>query len=275
MVGVNGGVIMRVATSLLCLLLPMAALAAPKPPLQFSPLNPAGHEAVLAKGERLAWVLGCRGCHNADMHGEDWTENARQVSYWTANITQALPHYTDAQLETMLRTGIRPDGSAVYVMPSEMFSRLSAPDMAALIAWLRTVPPTGAVNPPLKWGPDADKMPPDERQLAPYWLAVYAKEMPVDLGERLAWGRYLVSTTCAECHGPALNGHEKPYRPNLSVAAAYDLPAFRRLLKTGVALDGKRDLGLMKVVAKSHFAKLTDDEVKAIHDYLTARAAKG
>ncbi len=253
----------------------LATGAAAAPPLQFSPPGKLDHEATLAKGARLAWVLGCRGCHNEDMHGLDWTENPKQVSFWTANITQALPHYTDTQLETMLRTGIRPDGSAVFMMPSEVFSRLSAPDMTALIAWLRTVPPSGEVHPPVKFGPEADKMSEEERRTTPEWVALYAREKPVDLGPRNAWGRYLVSVTCSECHGPALKGHEKPYRPNLSVAAAYDLPAFRRLLKTGVPLDGKRDLGLMTAVAKSHFSKLTDDEVKAIHDYLVARAAKG
>jgi cytochrome c553 len=161
-------------------------------------------------------------------------------------------------------------------MPSQTFARLSAPDMAALIAYLRTVKPDGEAHPPRHWGPDfAAKTSADDRKLAPELVEEFRRDTPMDLGKRHAWGRYLVSTTCSECHGPALKGYVEPYTPNLNAVATYDLAQFRRLMREGVSVDGERDLGLMARVAKSHFSKLTDDEVKAIYDYLAVRAAKG
>jgi hypothetical protein len=59
--------------------------------------------------------------------------------------------------------------------------------------------------------------------------------------------------------------------PDLTIAAAYDLDAFKRLMHTGVAA-GDRDLGLMSQVARNRFARLAEDEVEQLHAYLRARA---
>ena len=51
-----------------------------------------------------------------------------------------LPTYNDAQLATVLRKGVKPDGTSVLFMPSEMFRHLSDKDLARVIAFLRTKP---------------------------------------------------------------------------------------------------------------------------------------
>jgi hypothetical protein len=59
--------------------------------------------------------------------------------------------------------------------------------------------------------------------------------------------------------------------PDLTIAAAYDLADFERLLRTGVAA-GDRKLGLMSQIAPERFNALSHEEIAALHDYLRARA---
>ena len=91
----------------------------------------------IAHGERLTWVLGCRGCHGTGLQGERFYE------LYASNLTTDLPRYSDAQLERLMRDGLHPTGREVWAMPSELFQHLSGPDMTALIAYLRTIEPAG------------------------------------------------------------------------------------------------------------------------------------
>ncbi len=271
-----GGVHMREWMGLAAALtMALAGPAMAASPLQFAPATPLEGAKLVAKGQRVGTVLGCIGCHTPDLSGQDFTEDAKRLTIWSSNLTLALPHYSDAALERTLRTGKRPDGSAMWAMPSATIGQISAPDMKALIAWLRTMPPKGVVHPAMVWGPDGPAARArGEIESSPEEVAEYRRLHPVDLGAATAHGRYLVTTVCSGCHGPQLKGHkDEPHVPDLMIAASYDLPAFRHLLKTGEPMGEKRNLGLMGMVAKYHFSRLTDDEVADIHAYLVARAA--
>ena len=78
---------------------------------------------------------------------------------------------------------------------------------------------------------------------------------------------------CSECHGSDLTGDPLAGSPDLSMAAAYELADFSKLMRTGKGAGG-RDLGLMSEVAKGRFAHFTEDEIAAIHAYLVARSEK-
>ena len=87
----------------------------------------------------------------------------------------------------------------------------------------------------------------------------------------------MIRATCAECHGIDLTGDpdteaERP-APPLTIVSAYSREQFHQLLSTGEGVDG-RDLGLMKMVARSRFSHLSDAEVDEIYDYLAALAAE-
>ena len=74
--------------------------------------------------------------------------------------------------------------------------------------------------------------------------------MPPDAGSEHARGRYLVRSTCVECHGMGLGGMKAtpgaPPIPDLSlIISAYSADEFHHLMKTGKGL-GDRDLGLMR-----------------------------
>ena len=98
-------------------------------------------EAVeIAEGQRIAQIGGCLHCHGEKLTGgvvEDIPNLVRMVA---PNVSVMLPGYSDTQLATVLRKGVKPDGTSVLFMPSEMFRHLSDADLARLIAYLRTVP---------------------------------------------------------------------------------------------------------------------------------------
>ena len=240
--------------------------AAPAPPVQFQRLS----TDPVAHGERLAVVLGCKGCHGADLTGEDWSEPGFG-GLWTANLTRAVPGYTDAQLAQVIRGGARPDRE-LWVMPSHLFTQLSADEMSALVAYLRSRPPSGEIHPAPTFEEGA------RREVAAGKLissqAQVRKEgaaWPPDAGAEHALGRHIVRATCAECHGLDLRGGrpdpKAAPRPDLRMAAAYEPEQFRRLLRTGKAA-GEREVGLMSEVARGRYRRLTDAEVDAIHGYL-------
>ena len=87
---------------------------------------------------------------------------------------------------------------------------------------------------------------------------------PPPSGERIA---YVVG--CVNCH------HQTPKEilnaPPLTVVQSYSLSQFKKLLTTGVTLDG-RDMyaqgSIMGIVAREQLSHLTDEEVVAVHQFL-------
>ena len=55
------------------------------------------------------------------------------------NLTRLVPHYTDAQIAHAIRGGIRSDGTGLIFMPSSTMVRIADADIAAIIAYLRTL----------------------------------------------------------------------------------------------------------------------------------------
>lgn len=96
---------------------------------------------------------------------------------------------------------------------------------------------------------------------------VVAAPPPPPSGERLA---YVVG--CINCH------HQTPKEilnaPSLVLVQAYSLPEFEKLMKTGVTRGG-RDMyaqgSIMGIVAREQLSHLTQEEVVAIHQYLSTR----
>jgi mono/diheme cytochrome c family protein len=240
---------------------------APVPSVQFDRTS----ADLVEHGRRVASVLGCNGCHGADLQGLDWGDPEFGV-LWTSNLTQALPGYTDVQLEATIRSGRRPDDSELWGMPSHIFTQLAPDDMAAVVAFLRSVPAAGPVHPrPSFAAGGRAEVEAGTLVSSATEVARSAAAQPPHLGDDVALGRYLVRSTCAECHNLDLRGGT-PYpgaepRPDLRMVTAYDAAQFERLLKTGTAI-GDRELGLMGEVARGRFTYFTDRERLAVHQYL-------
>ena len=232
--------------------------------------------AVLAHGERLSHVLGCRGCHTETLEGQWFNEDAPDLGkLYASNLTRVLPQFSDAQLTALLRTGVHPTRGDLWIMPSEVFQRLSDADMKALVAHLRTVKPSGAPTPPPTFSDKARAMIANgEMKPVASYVAEYRAKQPVDLGKRYALGRYIAGATCAECHGADLTGiadfEPGLSTPDLDIAGSYTDSELTTLLTTGKG-KGKPDLGLMTLVGKGHFGYLTLHERAAVIAYIKAR----
>ena len=234
--------------------------------------------ARIAHGQRISYVLGCRGCHDDTLTGKNIFADAPQFGVMYApNLTQFVPRHSDAQIEAILRTGIEPTRKDLWGMPSSVFQNLSAGDMAALIAYLRSLHAAGDPSPPPQLSALAKKQFIDTGEVKPeaQFVAEATRKPSLDLGPRYALGHYITSVTCAECHGSDLKGTKDVEpglnSPNLIVVGGYTRADFERLMTTGVPVGGRK-LRLMDGVAKHRFAKMTPHERDALYAYLKARA---
>lgn len=112
-----------------------------------------------ASGRYLAGVLQCYGCHSADFATVDDLVPERSKGFYgggnampdlngvtllTANITPdpetGIGAWTEAQFRRAVKEGFRPDNSPLRY-PMDTYVELSDDEVAALFAYLRTVPP--------------------------------------------------------------------------------------------------------------------------------------
>ncbi len=234
-------------------------------------LRMAPSPSMVEEGHRLAHVNGCIGCHGDDLAGHLFVDNIFIGRLSGHNLTRVVPQYTDEQLTNAIRGGVKSDGTGNIFMPSHAMVRLADADIAATIAYLRTVGPL----------PDAAK----DTSLGLLARALVVVGMipvepdivdPTQLGPRerpaeaVALGQYIARTTCAMCHGLDLHGEEQVESPNLfAIVPAYSLADFRTLLSTGIAMGGRK-LGLMTEMSQGSLKYMRDDEVTAVYAYLSA-----
>lgn len=237
--------------------------------------------AAIAEGRRLAATRGCaNGCHGKPGIGGAVFDDDRWYGRLVApNLSEAVRRYSDAELARVIRHGVKRDGTAVQVMPSDMFAQLDDADLGAIIAFLRAEPavahalPASTAGPLLRWqlafgAPAATFTTARIDHAAPH----PAKPPP---DQPHAWGRYLAHSTCSECHGADLRGVNEAgfHTPPLAAVAAYPLEDFRRLMRTGMALGDRSLNELMTRVARERTNHFTDAEIDALHAYLITLAS--
>jgi mono/diheme cytochrome c family protein len=224
--------------------------------------------ALVAEGERLARIRGCVGCHGPALEGRVFIDEPLLARIVAPDLTRMAREQSDAELERVIRSGVRRDGRSVWVMPSPMFYHLTDEDLGAIIAYIRSVAPSDGPATEVRlrvlgwFGLVSGKFPPlvDE-------IDQTASRFTPDREDALSFGRYLALTACTECHGADLRGEPDGGAPPLSIAAAFAPAAFTRLMREGIGL-GDRELGMMGAVARDRFAHFTDGEIDALHTYL-------
>ena len=110
------------------------------------------------RGKYLASFSGCDHCHTPGyfLGKPDWSRvfTGSDVGFKVGdlgifvgpNITSdnetGLGAWTDEQIAAALTTGVRPDGRILApIMPWRSFAKMTKADVAALVAYLRTLPP--------------------------------------------------------------------------------------------------------------------------------------
>lgn len=241
------------------------------------PVVASGTGGSAARGGGIARALGCTDCHGRTLAGKTMFDNPAVATLWSSNLSRVLPRYSDAQLERVLRAGVRPDGTKLWYMDAAPYAVMTATDMRDLIAWLRTVKPTGVEHPRLKPGPRWAKIVADGLvKPAADTLGEALAKPPAAYGDALDRGRYVARTQCAGCHEPDLRGVREARAgdpPDLAVVAGYPLGAFRTLIRTGKGLGG-REVGEMSQASRQRLAGMPDSDVRALHAYLTTWAMR-
>jgi mono/diheme cytochrome c family protein len=165
--------------------------------------------SAIAYGARLATILGCHGCHGADLEGRIMFNQRFTARVVAPNLTEVRGVHSDLDFVRMLRHGVRPNGrSAIPAMPSPSYTYLTDEDLAAIIAYVRSVPSTGERDfPSTRMG-----------LLVRLALVTGALNMPADVIDHSrppttvdredleGFGRYLSLAICTECHGNDLRG---------------------------------------------------------------------
>lgn len=231
--------------------------------------TPAG----VAEGGRLASALGCRGCHGPNGNGTVIADVPGVVHVAPPALAPIVASYSDAELARLIRHGIKRNGTGAFVMPVQGHNGVADEDLARIIGWLRTLKPSAADSKDtLRFGP-VGRFAVLTGGIAPE--VIEATRAPAKRPAEM--GAYIVDTICAGCHSlrEERKAHDdgRPVPALAMIGPAYDLPAFKKLLSTGVGMS-PRDLGLMKQVGKDDLSHLTAQEVEAVHDYLKAEATK-
>ena len=268
---------------LLALCLTIAACNREPQPITFDGALTTDKATLISHGDRLASVLGCRGCHGKNLEGTLASKYTPQFGpLYASNLTVEVPEYTDAQLDGIIRHGTHPSRKTVWNMPSEIFQNISDPDFKALVAYLRTLKPQGSKLPPPRFSAlDRKNIAAGTYKPALQLVQEFKRgQPPLDLGPQYALGRYITTVSCVECHGTDLNGgaaagSSGPVKtPNLVIAGAYSRADFERLMTQGVGAGGRKLDPAMYYVAIGRFAHLTPHERDALYAYLKARAER-
>jgi mono/diheme cytochrome c family protein len=242
---------------------------------------PTDAEAI-ERGRHLAEIMGCTDCHGENLGGaEFFNDPAIAVSY-APNLTSgkggAGAEFTDADWILAIRHGIDPhQGRALLVMPAEDYRHLSAEDLGAVIAYVKSVPPVDSETPEPTYGFMGRVLiaagafgQPFPAEYIDHSSPLQAAPMP---DATVEYGDYLVRITgCRTCHGQELAGgpHPEPGAP----------PGPN--LTPGGSLSGWSEqtfLGAIRTrqsewMPFESLSQMTDDELKAIWLYLQSLPAR-
>ena len=120
--------------------------------------GPAHAQSQVERGKYLATIGGCLDCHTAGyffgkpdmaryLGGSDIGFGIPDLGVFVGpNLTPdketGLGSWTPEQIATALSTGVRPDGRILApIMPWRALASLTKPDLMALVAYLRSLPP--------------------------------------------------------------------------------------------------------------------------------------
>jgi mono/diheme cytochrome c family protein len=176
---------------------------------------------AVAEGKRLATIRGCIGCHGPALEGDVLFDDLLIARLSSPNLSQLARTYSDAELERLIRHGVRKNGRSVLAMPSSMFAHLADADLGTMVSYVRSVPPvdhdlsTTRIGPLGRLGLLLGQFHPEAAVID--HGAAHAAVAPS--ADRLAFGKYLGVTSCLECHGPDLRGQAGA--PSLAIAVGY------------------------------------------------------
>ena len=238
--------------------------------------------AALKLGKYLFESRGCSECHGDDGRGIAFIDTP-DMHVRAPNITRGdggvVSDYNEADWVRAIRHGVSPKGRALFLMPSADYNRMSDADFAALVAYVRSLPP-------VKGEPATIRLPAIVRALYGIGAIKDSSEkidhrrppsQPVPVGATAEHGAY-VAAMCVGCHGPSLAGGKIPGAPpdwppaaNLTpggVMSRYDTAdKFVAMMRTGKRPDGTSVSTVMPFMT---LRNLNDTDLHAMYLHLRA-----
>ncbi len=264
--------------------------------VEFSGAAQAQSQASVERGRYLVdTILACGNCHSPKgppdvVKGRDlsggltWDEPPFKVT--ASNITPdpetGIGKWTAAQLKSFLVTGVRPNGIPVVpLMPTAYYKALTADDLDAVVAYVRSVPAVKNQTPAPEYRMKLpNEVPPGAEQQTP----------AAALADPVKRGFYLATIGhCLECHTPMTKEGEHLFSTKLG-AGGRDFPGpwgvsfssnitsdktagigawsddeIKRAITQGIRKDGSK---LKPPMGIEYYAKMTDADVSAIVAWL-------
>ncbi len=239
--------------------------------------------AAIERGRYLYESRGCMECHGSDGAGRDVVDDPQGMYVHSPNISpgpgSVVTGYTEVDWVRAIRHGVSPRKHALFLMPSKDYSRLTDADLAAIVAYVRSLPPAkgkgAAIRLPFLvkalYAAGAVK---DDAEVIDH-----ARPPPAPVPEAISveHGAY-VATGCTGCHGDGLAGGKIPGTPPDWPPAANLTPgtdsamgrypsetAFASMLRTGKRPDGS---AVSRVMPFATLGKLNDTDIGAVYVYL-------
>jgi mono/diheme cytochrome c family protein len=271
------------------------------------PLSNRRFESTPARLERgrylVTGVAGCIECHSErDTTAEDlpikpgregagtlFLSNPALGTVYASNITPdketGIGNWSDDQIARAVREGIGGDGRALFpIMPYLNFRHMSDEDLAAVIVYIRSIPPVknALAKTAIQF--------PVSRFIMAVPEPITEPVRDPDLSSSAARGEHLVRlASCADCHTPQdshgqymqelafAGGFVFEGTNKMKVAAAnitsdatgipyYDEATFIKTIRTG-------QIGARKISATmpwTLYRNMTDDDLKAVYAYIHA-----
>ncbi len=237
--------------------------------------------ASVERGRHVATAVAkCIDCHGDDLGGKVMVEDPMFGTLAGPNLTGGAGGIggglSVGDWVRAIRHGVGRDGEVLVAMPSDEYALLGRDDLAAVIAYMRSLRPVDREVPETTLGPVGR-------------VLVLAGELPLSAervdhdaplpyappsGPTAEYGRYLVEVGCVGCHGPGLSGGPMPGAPpdatvptNITPTAIGDwtVEDLGRALREGKRPDGST---LDRFMPWPTMSTLTDEEVAAMHAYL-------
>ena len=253
------------------------------------PVQPVAYVSdaqALERGKYLFQSRGCVDCHGANGGGRDFVNDGKGTHIAGPNITPGgvVAGYKPEDWVRTIRHGVKPDGRPALIMPSEDYNRFTDEDLAALVAYVRSLPPQNSraavIELPLPawvlYGFDAI---PDAAQRIDHSLP---PSTPVAAAVTVQHGAY-VANMCIGCHGEKLSGGKIPGGPPDWPAAAnitpgegsamgryQDAAQFMAMMRSGKRPDGSA----IQVMPFGSLSAMNDVDTRALHAYLQTVPAR-
>jgi mono/diheme cytochrome c family protein len=250
------------------------------------PLRDLTDTAAIARGQYLYASRGCVDCHGAGGGGRSFIDDPNGMRVAGPHIGSGAGSvtvgYQAADWVRAIRHGVDPKGRPLLIMPSEDYNQFTDEDLGALVAYVRSMPPT-------EGGAAVMKLPVPVRALYGFGMIQDAAAkidhslpppQPVANAVTREHGAY-VANMCLGCHGPALAGGKIPGGPpdwppasrlapgDGSVMARYpDAESLTRMFRSGRRPDGSA----VQVMPFESLGAISDTDIQALHLYLRSLA---